>query len=88
MLKHVDHKDFEAINATVEESFDVIGTLHSYELNIPKIRIAIHIRRANGGGVSQLDPNAKQLGESDDLHPLSPKYKTLINGTVQVGLTA
>ena len=97
-LRRIDHTDFDAINAAVEDGFDFIGTLHSYELDIPEIHSDIRIGRANcsgaeipscqdGGGASQSDPNSKQLGESDHLHPLSPKYQALIDGAVQVGLS-
>ena len=98
ILRRIDHKDFDAINAAVEDDFNFIGTLHSYELDIPEIHSDIRIGRANcsgaeipvhedNGEASRLDPNSEQLGESDHLHPLSPKYQALIDGAVQVGLS-
>ena len=45
ILRRIDHKDLEAINAAVKDGFDFIGTLHSYELKIPEPRRDIHIRR-------------------------------------------
>ena len=32
ILRRVDHKDCDAINAAIEDGFDCIGTLHCYEL--------------------------------------------------------
>ena len=87
ILKRIDYKDLEAIDAVVKDGFYFIGTLHSYELDIPELRSDIYIRRVNSGGASRLDPNSDQLGESDDLHPISPRYQALIDGAVQVGLS-
>ena len=46
ILRRVDHKNQEAINAAVQDGFDFIGTLHSYELDIPDLRAEIQIIRA------------------------------------------
>ena len=48
ILKRIDHKDFDAINAAVQDGFNFIGTLHCYELNIPKIHSDIQLRLAQG----------------------------------------
>ena len=87
ILKRIDYRDLEAIDAAIADGFDFIGTLHSYELDIPELRSDIHISRVNGGGASRLDPNANQISQSDDLHPISPRYQALIDGAVQVGLS-
>ena len=47
MLRRIEHKDTEAINAALRDGFECIGTLHSYELNIPNLRSDIHIRRGS-----------------------------------------
>ena len=47
ILRRVAHKDSDAINAAVADGFYFIGTLHSYELDIPKIRSDIYIERGN-----------------------------------------
>ena len=47
ILRRIDHKDTEAINATVQDGFDFIGTLHSYELDIPEPCSDIHIKPAS-----------------------------------------
>ena len=86
ILKRIDYRDLDAINAAVKDGFYFIGTLYSYELDIPEPRSDIHISRVNGGGASQLDPNAKQLGQLEDLHPISSGYQALIDGAVQIGL--
>ena len=87
ILKRINYRDHDAINAAIKDGFYFIGALHSYELDIPELRSDIYIRRVNSGGASRLDPNSDQLGESDDLHPISPRYQALIDGAVQVGLS-
>ena len=61
ILRRIDRKDLNAINAAVEDGFDFIGTLHSYELKIPELRSDIHIRR---GGNEHLN-GAVRVGLSE-----------------------
>lgn len=64
ILRRIDHKDLDAINAVVKDGFDFIGTLHSYELKIPELRSDIHIRR---GGDEHLN-GAVRVGLSELRH--------------------
>ena len=47
ILRRLDHKDTAAIDKAIADGFSFIGTLHSYELNIPDLRGEIHIKRGS-----------------------------------------
>ncbi len=64
ILRRIDHKDLDAIDAAIADSFDFIGTIHSYELNIPDLRTDICIKRASS---KHLD-GAVQVGLSELRH--------------------
>ena len=47
ILRRLDHKDTDSIDKAIVDGFNFIGTLHSYELNIPDLRGDIHIKRGS-----------------------------------------
>ena len=47
ILRRIDKDDAEGVNHAIEDGFDFIGTLHSYEMDIAKYRSnPIHVGRA------------------------------------------
>ena len=47
ILRRIDHKDTDSIDKAAADGFNFIGTLHSYELNIPNLCGEIHVRRGS-----------------------------------------
>ena len=64
ILKRIDYKDFDATNAAIKDGFYFIGTLHSYKLDIPKIRSDIYIERGNNEHIN----GTVQIGLSELRH--------------------
>ena len=47
ILRRIDHEDTDSVDRAIADGFNFIGTLHSYELNIPDLRGDIHIRQGS-----------------------------------------
>ena len=63
-LRRLDYKDTNSIDKAIADGFDFIGTLHSYELDIPKFSDDIQIRRGRDEHLNGII----QIGQSELRH--------------------
>lgn len=64
ILRRIDHEDTDSVDRAIADGFNFIGTLHSYELNIPDHGVEIHIKR----GANEHLNGAIRIGLSELWH--------------------